>query len=34
MYGDGELPAKSFFSKLTVELVANAKPGGSGAEAF
>lgn len=30
IYGEGELPPKSFFSKLTVELVATAKPAGSG----
>lgn len=29
IYGEGELPPKSFFSKLTVELVATAKPAGS-----
>ena len=30
VYGEGEMPPKSFFSKLTVELVATAKPAGSG----
>jgi hypothetical protein len=30
MYGEGESPPKSFFSKLTVELVALAKQAGSG----
>jgi hypothetical protein len=30
IYGGGELPPNSFFSKLTVELVATAKPVGSG----
>ncbi len=30
IYGEGELPPKSFFSKLTVELVATAKTAGSG----
>lgn len=30
IHGEGELPPKSFFSKLTVELVATAKPAGSG----
>ena len=30
VYGDGEMPAGSFFSKLTVELVATTKPAGSG----
>jgi hypothetical protein len=34
VYGDGELPPKSFFSKLTVELVAMAKPAGTDACAF
>ena len=30
IYGGGELPPNSFFSKLTVELMATAKPAGSG----
>jgi len=34
VYGEGELPAKSFFSKLTVELVAMAKAAGSSDSAF
>jgi hypothetical protein len=33
-YGEGELPPKSFFSKLTVELVASAKAGAEGGESF
>jgi hypothetical protein len=33
-YGDGELPPNSFFSKLTVELVAMAKPAEPSANAF
>jgi hypothetical protein len=33
-YGEGELPPKSFFSKLTVELVASAKSGTDTAESF
>jgi hypothetical protein len=32
LYGEGEAPPKSFFDKLTVELVAMAKPVGSGEE--
>jgi hypothetical protein len=34
VYGEGDLPPESFFSKLTVELVAMAKPAGSGDTAF
>jgi hypothetical protein len=34
LYGDGEPPARSFFSKLTVELVAMAKPAETNASAF
>ncbi len=34
VYGEGELPPQSFFSKLTVELVATAKPTGAGAGTF
>jgi hypothetical protein len=33
-YGEGELPPNSFFSKLTVELVAMAKPAESSVNAF
>jgi hypothetical protein len=33
-YGEGELPPKSFFSKLTVELVASAKEGAGSGESF
>jgi hypothetical protein len=34
VYGEGELPDRSFFSKLTVELVAMAKPAGSSDSMF
>lgn len=34
VYGEGELPPDSFFSKLTVELVAMAKPAENDASAF
>jgi hypothetical protein len=34
VYGEGDLPPNSFFSKLTVELVAMTKPAGSGDSAF
>jgi hypothetical protein len=33
-YGEGELPPKSFFSKLTVELMASAKAGTASEESF
>lgn len=34
VYGEGELPPQSFFSKLTVELVATAKPAEADASTF
>ncbi len=34
IYGEGESPSQSFFSKLTVELVAMAKPAGAGDSTF
>jgi hypothetical protein len=34
VYGDGELPPQSYFSKLTIELVATAKPVEADASAF
>jgi hypothetical protein len=34
VYGEGDAPPQSFFSKLTVELVAMAKPAESGDSPF